>query len=115
MPTFYSAMLSQLWTVCPPSSWATLTIFSDHVTLIRMEAIPISKFKATCLAVMQRVKRTGRPVLVTRFGQPVAEVIPPRPRPSDSGWIGSMEGRVVIVGDIVGPAVDETEWEALRP
>ncbi|HUP18651.1 MAG TPA: PIN domain-containing protein [Gemmatimonadota bacterium] len=34
------------------------------------DTIAISRFKATCLAVMRRVKRTGRPVVVTRFGEP---------------------------------------------
>ena len=77
--------------------------------------MPISKFKATCLAVMQRVKRTGRPVLITRFGQPVAEVIPPRPSVPTSSWIGSMAGRAIIVGDLVGPVGDAEEWEALQP
>ena len=71
-----------------------------------MKTMPISKFKATCLAVMQRVKRTGRPALITRFGQPVAEVIPSRP---------SMAGRAIIVGDLVGPVGDAEEWEALQP
>ena len=42
-----------------------------------MEEIAISKFKATCLAVLEKVRKTGKPVLVTRFGQPVAEVVPP--------------------------------------
>ena len=45
-----------------------------------MEEIAISKFKATCLAVMERVRRTRQPVLVTRFGEPVAEIVPPSPR-----------------------------------
>jgi len=71
-----------------------------------METIPVSKFKATCLAVLQRVKRTGRPVLITRFGQPIAEVIPPQRRASRSDWLGVMAGRVEISGDVVGPAVD---------
>jgi prevent-host-death family protein len=79
-----------------------------------METIPVSKFKATCLAVVQRVKRTGKPVLITRFGQPVAEVIPPRPHASRSGWIGSMSGRATIVGDIVAPAADAEDWAVLR-
>ena len=43
------------------------------------DTIAISRFKATCLAVLERVHRTGRPVLVTRFGVPVAEVVAPRP------------------------------------
>ncbi len=38
-----------------------------------MEEIPISKFKATCLAVLEKVRQSGKPVLVTRFGQPVAD------------------------------------------
>src|SRR4030042_1103704 len=43
----------------------------------RMETIAISKFKATCLSVLQKVKRTGRPVLVTRVGKPIASIVPP--------------------------------------
>ncbi len=79
-----------------------------------METMAVSKFKATCLAVLQRVRRTGRPVLVTRFGEPVAEVVPPRPPSPTEDWIGSMRERVEIVGDVVGPAVEEEAWEALR-
>ncbi len=75
-----------------------------------MESIPVSKFKATCLSVVQRVKRTGRPVLITRFGQPVAEVAPPRRLPSRSNWLGCMAGTAEIVGDIVKPVTDEKRW-----
>jgi prevent-host-death family protein len=79
-----------------------------------MESIPVSKFKATCLAVMQRVKRTGRPVLVTRFGQPVAAVAPPPRTASKSDWLGAMAGRAKITGDIVGPVADAKTWSALN-
>lgn len=78
-----------------------------------METMPVSKFKATCLAVLQRVKRTGRPVLVTRFGQPVAEVIPPQRRASRADWLGAMAGRASIGGDIVGPVLDAKDWAAV--
>ncbi|MBA3257894.1 MAG: type II toxin-antitoxin system prevent-host-death family antitoxin [Gemmatimonadales bacterium] len=78
------------------------------------ESIAISKFKATCLAVLERVRRTGRPILVTRFGQPIAEVVPP-PRPArTTRWLGSMQNRARIVGDIITPAADESNWDALR-
>ena len=79
-----------------------------------MESIPVSKFKATCLAVLQRVKRTGRPVVITRFGQPVAEVIPPQQKASKSDWLGGMAGRAQITGDIVAPVLDPKTWQALR-
>lgn len=77
-----------------------------------MEEIAISKFKATCLAVMERVRRTRKPVRVTRFGTPVAEVVPPSP--PTRRRLGSMAGTARIVGDIVAPASDESDWEVLR-
>lgn len=79
-----------------------------------MEEIAVSKFKATCLAVLERVKRTRKPVLITRFGKPLAQVGPPALGSRASRWLGSFEKTGRIVGDIISPAVDETEWEALR-
>lgn len=101
---------------CPKNrghSIGSLTIKVDHVSLPAMESIPVSKFKATCLAVLQRVKRTGRPVLVTRFGQPVAQVAPPARKASKSDWLGAMAGRAKIIGDVVGPAADAKTWSAM--
>ena len=75
----------------------------------------ISKFKATCLAVLERVRRTGKPVLVTRFGKPVAEIVPPRPRPRSKSWLGSLSDTGKITGNVVAPASDEQDWDVLRP
>jgi prevent-host-death family protein len=77
-----------------------------------MQTLPISKFKATCLSVLERVRQTGEPVLVTRFGKPVAQVVPP-PETQARRLLGDMVGTGEIRGDIVGPAADEGEWEAL--
>lgn len=79
-----------------------------------MEKIAISKFKATCLSVVERVRRTRKPVLITRFGKPVAEVVPPPPAPKPEDWLGSLAGTGRIVGDIISPASDESDWEVLR-
>ena len=79
-----------------------------------MQTLPVSKFKATCLAVLQRVKKTGRPVRITRFGKPVADVVPPRIAKREAGWIGVMAGRARLTGDVVAPVVDAREWEALQ-
>ena len=78
-----------------------------------MEAIAISKFKATCLAVLEQVNKTGKPVLVTRFGKPVAEIAPPAPAKRPKRVLGSMKGSAKILGDIVSPALDEDEWGSL--
>jgi len=66
-----------------------------------MREIAISKFKATCLAVVEDVRKTGTPVRITRFGRPVAEVVPARPARKKS-WLGYMKGSLEITGDIVG-------------
>jgi prevent-host-death family protein len=79
-----------------------------------VEEIAISKFKATCLAVLERVRKTGKPILVTRFGQPVAEVVPPSVATPADRKLGALRGTVKILGDIVSPASDEEDWEVLR-
>ena len=78
-----------------------------------MRQIAISKFKATCLAVLDDVRRTGVPVRVTRFGKPVAEIQPPKDPPNKS-WIGSMKGEFEICGDIVGPVNAFKDWTGKR-
>jgi antitoxin (DNA-binding transcriptional repressor) of toxin-antitoxin stability system len=75
--------------------------------------MPVSKFKATCLAALERVRRTGRPLRVTRFGKPIADVVPPSPESRAPDWLGSMRGTLDIKADIVSPAVDASEWEVL--
>ena len=79
-----------------------------------MEEIAISKFKATCLAVLKRVRRTRKPLLVTRFGEPVAQVAPPPPAPRPKRWLGDLAGTGRILGDIVAHASNEDDWEVLR-
>jgi antitoxin (DNA-binding transcriptional repressor) of toxin-antitoxin stability system len=82
--------------------------------VLPMETMAISKFKTTCLAVLESVHRTRKPVLITRFGQPVAEVVPPSAPPPPKSWLGSMAGTAEIVGDIVSPVGEKSDWEASR-
>jgi antitoxin (DNA-binding transcriptional repressor) of toxin-antitoxin stability system len=77
-----------------------------------METIAISKFKSTCLAVLEKVRTTGQPVLVTRFGHPMAEISAPGTGLRPVRKFGTMAGTMQIVGDIVGPISDMSSWEA---
>jgi len=79
-----------------------------------IESIAISEFKATCLAVLERVRRTGTSVLVTRRGVPVAEINPPSAAAVGADWMGSMRATGTIVGDLVAPIAGD-DWEALAP
>jgi prevent-host-death family protein len=79
-----------------------------------MKEIAISKFKATCLPVLENVRKTGNVIVVTRFGQPVAEIVPPSASKRPKRWVGSLAGTGEINGDIVAPVSDEDDWDALR-
>ena len=79
-----------------------------------MEEVAISEFKAKCLALLERVRQTKKPLRITRFGKPVAEVVPASPDAGGGAWIGSMKDSMQILGNIVAPVIDETDIEALR-
>ena len=79
-----------------------------------MDTMPISKFKATCLASLERVRRTGRPLRVTRFGKPVADVVPAAPTSPRRAWLGGLKGTLELRGDIVSPASSPADWDVLR-
>lgn len=81
--------------------------------LLSMEVIAIAKFKATCLAVLDRVRATGEPVLVTKRGQPVAEIVPASRAIAGDRQLGDLAGTAEIVGDLVAPVAVPGEWEAL--
>jgi prevent-host-death family protein len=75
-----------------------------------MKEIPAGEFKTRCLAVMDRVQRTGEPVLITKHGRPVAKLVPAPNGPEEI--FGYMAGKVKIVGDIVGPVTPAEDWES---
>jgi prevent-host-death family protein len=63
-----------------------------------MQKIPAAQFKAQCLAVMEQVAESGRPVVVTKHGKPVVQITPVQ---SDEDEIfGFMAGKFRIIGDI---------------
>jgi prevent-host-death family protein len=78
-----------------------------------MQEVAISEFKAKCLSLLEQVCKTKKPIRVTRFGKPIADVIPPSLLQGRAHWIGSMKGSIEIVGDIISPANEGSEWEVL--
>jgi prevent-host-death family protein len=77
-----------------------------------MRALKISEFKATCLAVVEQVDRTGEPVTILKRGRAVARLVPAAS--SDRYPQDSLAGSVEIIGDIMAPALPDSAWEALR-
>ena len=65
------------------------------------------EFKAKCLAVLDDVELSGREVVITKRGRPVAKVVPVK-----SGPGVPIPDLIVHQGDLVSPI--EVEWDAER-
>ena len=78
-----------------------------------METVPISKFRTTCLALLQKVKKTRKPLLITKDGKPVALVSAPPPTIEAKSSFGCMKDAITITGNIVRP-LSEKDWEVLK-
>jgi prevent-host-death family protein len=76
-----------------------------------MKTINASEFKAKCLALLDEVSKTGEGLTILKHGRPVAQVVPPAPAPARYAQ-DALRGTVVILGDIVEPALDAEAWEA---
>jgi prevent-host-death family protein len=77
-----------------------------------MKTMPAAQFKARCLRVMEEVHSRREPVLITKKGRPIARLIPASDPPASA--LGCLADRVEIIGDLVAPAVDPSEWAALN-
>jgi prevent-host-death family protein len=73
-----------------------------------VRTIGAGEFKAKCLKLLDEVAKTGEAIIVTKFGKPVAQIVPPPRQYVDI--IGAMKGSVLWEGDIISPLEDE--WEA---
>jgi prevent-host-death family protein len=71
--------------------------------------IAAGEFKAKCLKLLDKVAEDRRPLVITKHGKPVAQVIP---MPQDIELFGSMRGSGEILGDIISPL--DVEWEAMK-
>jgi prevent-host-death family protein len=77
-----------------------------------MKTMRAGEFKARCLKVMDQVRATREPVIITKRGRAVAKLVPVDRRGDDI--FGCLKGVVEIVGDIESPLVAPEDWEANR-
>jgi prevent-host-death family protein len=73
-----------------------------------MRKIAAGEFKARCLTLMEDVRATREPLVITKRGKPVAKLVPADVDDKDD-FIGRLEGVFRVVGDIESP-IDE--WES---
>lgn len=76
-------------------------------------SVPAGVFKATCLELMDRVRDRREEIVITKYGKPVAKLVPvsdaDAPRGTAWGW---MKGTVLWYGDVISPI--DVEWEAMK-
>jgi len=73
--------------------------------------IPAGQFKATCLQVMEQMKRTRQPVTVTKRGKPLARIVPVD-EVAPTPLFGLLKGTMNVRSDIVAPTGEV--WNAER-
>jgi prevent-host-death family protein len=71
--------------------------------------IAAGEFKAKCLKLLDQVAADRQPLIITKHGKPVAQVIP---IPAQENIVGSMKGSVLWMGDIISPI--DVEWDAMK-
>jgi prevent-host-death family protein len=75
-----------------------------------MKQMTASAFKAKCLQLMDEVAATGEPVIITKNGQPICQLVPYRRKPKT--LYGALQGSIRITGDLIAPL--DVAWEALQ-
>lgn len=77
-----------------------------------MKTIAAAQFKARCLTLMEEVRSTREPIVITKRGNPVAKLVPADVPKKE--FIGSLKGVIRILGDIESPVVPPEDWESSR-
>jgi prevent-host-death family protein len=76
--------------------------------MVKKRHVPAGQFKARCLALLDEVATTGRSLVVTKRGRPVAEVVPVEPPKSLAGSVEIL----VSEEELIAPL--DVEWDAAR-
>jgi len=74
------------------------------------QEIRAGTFKATCLALMDRVRERREEYVITKHGTPVAKLVPVGADETPRKAFGWMKGSVTECGDVIGPT--GVEWDA---
>ena len=72
------------------------------------EYMKAGQFKAKCLKVMDRVRRTRRKIIITKRNVPVAQLVPIEEKEVIA--FGKLKGTMHVKGDLIAP-IDEA-WNA---
>lgn len=75
-----------------------------------MKTVAVGQFKAKCLGLLEEVRRKREPLLITKRGIPLAQVIPLNSAAGEDS--DSLLGTILFEKDIVSPTGEK--WNADR-
>ena len=76
-----------------------------------MQEISVTNFKNQALKILDEIARTGKEVILTRHGKPLAHV---EPAPATGEVVlGKLKGAMTLNEDIVAP-IGDADWDACR-
>lgn len=85
--------------------------FRDHNLLTMGKSttavMQAGEFKAKCLAVLDEVASTGREMVITKRGRPIAKIVPLKVAEA-----APLEGLIEYQGDLISPV--GVEWKATK-
>lgn len=77
-----------------------------------MKKMAAGTFKVHCLSVMDEVQAKRETVLITKYGKPVAKLVPADKDTDDI--YNFLAGKGSITGDVVEPAMSGDDWGELE-
>lgn len=82
------------------------------------KTIAAGKFKQGCLALLDEVARTHRPLIITKRGKPVARLVPLEDeRALEEQVLDGLRGRgrtLVSEAELLAPSSKDATWAATR-
>ena len=90
------------------AQYQTIATHHGHIMSNLQASIGAGDFKSTCLKLLDEVARSRRPLVITKHGKPVAQLVP---MPPEVGLFGALSGSVVRSDDIVSPI--DSAWDAM--
>lgn len=85
--------------------WREVDRNGDQSYNAGMKTVPAAKFKAQCLALLDRVTPEG--IVITKHGKPVAKLVPIGSE--SASLIGSLKGKIRVKGNILSTGL---RWDA---
>jgi prevent-host-death family protein len=75
---------------------------------VAIATVPAAVFKAQCLALMDRVDRTGEEIIITKHNRPVAKLVSTRTAAPARRFAGRSQDQIRYVGDPLAPV--NADW-----